>query len=429
MNIYLLLPVVLSAFSSLIAVQWVYFKTLKIAKEKNLVDNPGARKLQKNPIPVVGGIAVFFGVVFGLLVGMMMHHVLNVYVPVADTFLISTTLLPVVLAMVIMLYTGAMDDILGLTPNARFVIEIIVILGIVLASGGCIDSFHGMWGVEELSWYVAIPLTVFSGVGIINAVNMVDGVNGLSSGLCITCCILFGFAFVVGGDVANAVLAFSMATALLPFFIHNVFGNTSRMFIGDAGTMVMGVLMSWFVISVMRNDSCLVPYNGRFCMAAFVVAVLALPIADTIRVMVMRMFRGRSPFTPDKTHLHHAFVSMGISHSITALSEICINFFIVGVWLVTAYCLKAPLHCQLYTVIIVAAILVWGTYAFLAHEKNSNSRKAQWLRRFSIRTHLGRTEWWQRLTHRLDAPEFEQCGRKNTSEHLERKFVNKYKPH
>ena len=166
-----------------------------------------------------------------------------------------------------MLYAGAIDDILGLTPTARFVIEILVIAGVVLASGVCMDSLHGLWGVSDFSWWIAPPLTVFAGVGVVNSINMVDGVNGLSSGLCVQCCLLFGAVFMAVGDYANSLLAFSMAASLLPFFVHNVFGNTSRMFIGDAGTMVMGMLMTWFVISAMNSSTPLASYSDSYSMS------------------------------------------------------------------------------------------------------------------------------------------------------------------
>ena len=170
---------------SLLSVRWVFFKVLKIAKDKHLVDNPDARKLQKAPVPVVGGLAVFFGVVIGVLVGVSMCGLLSLFVDLEFESGMFSCLLPVVLSMVVMLYAGAMDDILGLTPTSRFVLEILVVLTIMLSTGKSIDSFHGMWGIENFSWYSAVPLTVFAGVGIINAINMVDGVNGLSSGLCI----------------------------------------------------------------------------------------------------------------------------------------------------------------------------------------------------------------------------------------------------
>lgn len=333
-------------------------------------------------------------------------------------------LLPIVLGMSIMLYVGCMDDIMGLSPKARFLIEILVILGLIYSSGISVDSLHGLWGIDDIPSVVAVPLTIFAGVGIINAINMVDGVNGLSSGLCITCSMLFGLQFFCIGDYVNAVLAFSIASSLFLFFIHNVFGNQSRMFIGDAGTMVMGVLMTWFVMCSMHDAGRGMILDYAYCPTAMVVAILSVPVADTLRVMTMRVFHGKSPFSPDKTHLHHAFVGIGVSHSITALSEILIDVTVVAIWYLSVR-LGAPLHCQLYTVVLVAAILVWGTYAFLVHEQKSNSRIARWLRGFSPKTHLGSTEWWQRLTYRLDSPEFDEHERKNLRERLERKFVNR----
>lgn len=414
------LPVVVS----LLAVRWVYFKILKIAKEKNLVDNPDARKLQKVPVPVVGGLAVFFGLLFGLLCGITMMNLFAGDIGMFSGIVSVNRLLPIVLGMSIMLYVGCMDDIMGLSPKARFLIEILVILGLIYSSGISVDSLHGLWGIDEIPSVVAVPLTIFAGVGIINAINMVDGVNGLSSGLCITCSMLFGLQFFCIGDYVNAVLAFSIASSLFLFFIHNVFGNQSRMFIGDAGTMVMGVLMTWFVMCSMHDAGRGMIIDYAYCPTAMVVAILSVPVADTLRVMTMRVFHGKSPFSPDKTHLHHAFVGIGVSHSITALSEILIDVAVVAIWYLSVR-LGAPLHCQLYTVVLVAAILVWGTYAFLVHEQNSNSRIARWLRGFSPKTHLGYTEWWQRLTYRLDSPEFDEHERKNLRERLERKFVNR----
>jgi hypothetical protein len=196
------------------------------------------------------------------------------------------------------------------------------------------------------------------------------------------------------------------------------------MFIGDAGTMVMGILMTWFTICVLQHgDAVSIPYNNA-CIVAMVLAFLAVPVADTLRVMTMRVMKGLSPFNPDKTHLHHAFVGMGISHSITALSIVLINLAVVGTWYIMVE-VGAPINCQLYAVVIVAAVLVWGTYFFLDHEHRSNSRKAKWLREFSVKTHLGRKEWWQRFTYYLDAPEFDEHERKDLRKKLENKFMNR----
>ena len=180
----LLLPVI----ASLASVNWIFMKILSIAKRKGLVDNPNARKLQKTPVPVLGGLAV----VFGLLLGVATYFAICKYLGVT-TITLGASLLPVMLCCSIMLYVGSLDDILGLTAKSRLVIEVLTMLLLIFGSGLCVDSLHGLWGVYDFSWWIAVPLTVFAGVGIINAYNMVDGVNGLSSGLCISCSVILGF--------------------------------------------------------------------------------------------------------------------------------------------------------------------------------------------------------------------------------------------
>lgn len=400
MNIYQInaIPLVAAAIAAFFAVRWIFFKVLYISKEKGLVDNPDARKLQKEPVPVMGGVAVFFGVAAGLLAGYMTGGL------VGTEF--RTLMMPVLAAMVVMLFTGAMDDILGLSPKSRLVIEVLAVVGLIFASGGCIDTFHGLWGVESFSWWWAVPLTVFAGVGIINAVNMIDGVNGLSSTLCMLCCVMYGGVFMKAGDASNAVLAFSTAAALLPFMVHNVFGLRSRMFIGDAGTMVMGLLMTWFTISLLRSDSPIAYYNmaDGVNMIAFAVAVLCVPVFDTLRVIMMRVARKKSPFHPDKTHLHHVFVKVGVSHFITAMTEVLIMLVVVVIWMVSVV-FGASVEWQLYIVIVASILLVWGTYWIINFNARHHTEFLHWLVNFSVRTHLGRKEWWKRITASLDRPE------------------------
>ena len=402
---YKIFTVLIAAIMALMAVRWIYFRILAIAKKKNVVDNPNARKLQKQPVPVMGGIAVFFGVLAGLLVGTSVYALpfLLSHEPVD---LPSSSLLSVLAAMGIMLYMGAIDDMIGLSAVKRLLIEMGVVLGLIMSSGGCIDTFRGMWGVGALSWWLAVPLTVFAGVGIINSINMIDGVNGLSSGICMTCSILFGVAFIRIMDWGNAVLAFSMAAALMPFFIHNVFGSKSRMFIGDAGTMVMGILMTWFTISTLRAPAMTEYYTPvvRTNMVAMCLAILSVPVFDTLRVMIMRMLKGCSPFKADMTHLHHAFIQIGVSHSITALIEILIDGVIVGIWGVCVL-LRVNLDWQLYIVLMAALLMVWGTYFFLHYHTVHQTALWQRMTQMSRKTHLGHTAWWLRFQAFLDSPE------------------------
>lgn len=416
---YNLIILLAASFVALTTVNWAYFKILRIAKEKNLVDNPDARKLQKTPIPVMGGISVFIGVVAGVFAGLVAQQLLGIEP--------SIRLIPAILSMVIMLYIGALDDIIGLTPISRITIEVLSILGLIYVSGGCIDSLHELWGVSSFSWWIAVPLTIFAGVGIINAVNMIDGVNGLSSGLCITYCVLFGIAFIKVDDINNAILAFTMAAALLPFLVHNVFGLRSRMFIGDAGTMVMGMLMVWFIICLLRSDNGIKYFEAypNTNMIAFAIAVLSVPIADTLRVMTMRVIHHKSPFSADKTHLHHAFIRIGFAHSITALSEIMIDLVVVLVWIISIK-LHATPNVQLYTVILSSMIFVWGTYVLLHYVSLSYKGFLHWLTKISIKSHLGRKNWWKSITRYLDSPEDRMIARLSAKEQVKIKSSQRF---
>ena len=380
----------LSCVIAVIVVCWGHSILLKIAKEKNIVDNPDARKLQKRPVPVMGGIAVFFGVVAGLAFGICFISEMQV-------------LFPILLSMIIMFYMGFMDDTVGLTPSIRFVAEILTIICLITASDMCVDNLHGIWRLGIISHWIAIPLTIFAGVGIINAVNMIDGVNGLSSGLCIVYSVLFGIVFFKSGDIPNAMLAFTMAASLFPFLIHNIFGNTSKMYIGDTGTMLMGIVLCWFIIVSLHSDSMLVKcgFNSNFSPVAFCLAVLSVPVFDTLRVMTLRIVRGKSPFKPDRTHLHHVLIDLGISPSITSLSEIMLDIFVVLVWVI-AYVFNASVTMQLYVVVIAALLSVVGLYFFLNNQMKHDTRLLHKIQKFSIRTHLGHTQWWLRFQRYLD---------------------------
>ena len=385
--------ILLTSFASMLMTFWVYFKILAIAKKKNLVDNPDARKLQKRPVPVLGGIAVFFGVLCGTLLSCCIWD--------------CDSILPIILAMNMMLYIGAIDDIVDLSPRNRIIIEVLAILGLIYGEGACIDSLHGLWGIEDYTWWVGVPLTVFAGVGIINAMNMIDGVNGLSSGLCITFSIMFGIAMFRAHDYPNAMLAFVFTAALIPFLIHNVLGKRSKMFIGDAGTMMMGILMTWYVIQMLRDDhnSQWVKYvsSQRLSLVALTLAIMAVPIGDTLRVMFQRIMKGKSPFKADKTHLHHMLLNYSGSHSITSLMEISIAIFIVIIWAI-AFKSHCSINAQFYIVFAAAAILVWGTYAYLSHQNKRNSTAAFRIRKWLSKMRQGDKKWWTKLQKLIDTP-------------------------
>ena len=353
---------------------------------------------------MLGGLAVLFGLLFGVATYLALCKYLEV--PIVT---LGTSLLPAMICCSIMLYVGALDDVLGLSVKSRLIIEILTILLLIFGSGLCVDSFHGLWGIDDFSWWIAVPLTVFAGVGIINAYNMVDGVNGLSSGLCICCSVILGIICYKRQDLADSALAFCFAASLAPFWLHNVFGKRSRMFIGDGGTMVMGLLVSWFVIRTLssNNAASLTQLAGEKCqlgLVAMMLAVVSVPVFDTLRVMTGRMVRKQSPFKPDRTHLHHVFVAIGVSHLVTALCEIMLNVLVCAIWYVT-YKIGGSVDMQLYVVVLSSLLLIWGMYFFLNRiaYKYPNSP----LYKLARATHLGHTNWWISFQHWLDKGAYE----------------------
>lgn len=382
--------IIIPFFTALLLVGWIHPRLVKIALLKNIVDNPDARKLQRTPVPVLGGVAVFFGVV--IAIGCMSSVVDCSGLPV------------VIMAMMAMLYTGTMDDILSLSPGLRFVIEIVVVLLLIFVGGYCIDDFHGLWNIGRFSYWCAVPLTVVAAVGIINAINLVDGVNGLSSGYCIMACLIFGTLFFLAGEAPMTILAAVSVGALIPFFLHNVFGKTSKMFIGDGGTLVMGVIMSVFVIAILQNGSRVAAYvNPNVGLVPFTLAVLSVPVFDTLRVMSTRILKGTSPFRPDKTHLHHMFIDLGCSHVATTLAILGVNMFVVLCW----WALEASgfsIAVQLYAVIAVSLLVTSGLYHFMQWHICRDTRFMRAMRRLGYKTHISRTGiffWLQQVMDKV----------------------------
>ena len=337
-------------FVAFIATNWVHPKILKIAILKNLVDNPDERKLQRRPIPVMGGIAVFFGIVAGLCSSQITFFSPAVFVLIA--------------AMTIMLYVGTIDDILDLSPYTRFLIEIAVVAFIMLVNYNGINCFWGLWGLDVIPMWIAAPLTIFAAVGIINAINLIDGVNGLSSGFCFMASVMFAIMFYFSGNTTMMILATSAAGAIIPFFLHNVFGYNTRMFIGDGGTLVIGTMMSMFVINILKDTSLSAPFAQEgMGLIPFTLSVLAVPVFDTLRVMSARIIRGNSPFNPDKTHLHHLFIELGFSHIGTTVSILSLNFLVIVAWFV-AYKMGASVDVQLYIVLALSILITFVFYKF-----------------------------------------------------------------
>lgn len=414
MGIRFELILVAAALMSFIATGYFYNKVLKVAKVSKAMDNPNKRKLQSNPIPVLGGFVVFFGILCGLLfAGAILKTIDNtgVYENASKLYYLCG-LQPVVVAGAIMLFTGCIDDLIGLTPRFRLIMECLAVLGMCLCSGQCVDSLFGLFGINAFSWWIGLPLTVLIGVGIINAYNMVDGVDGLSSGLCITTAPVIMWLFLKRNDGVDAVLMICYMASLIPFFLHNVFGKRSRMFIGDAGTMLMGTLFTWCMIQTLSVDGVMANLketdpDAVMCLPAMLFAIASVPVMDTLRVMVHRKIHGTSVFQADRSHLHHKFIDAGVGHFMTSVFEILLNVLVMLVWYVT-YKLGILMVGQLIATVIAAVFLVWGTYFFLNYRRCYNIGFVRFMQKISILSHLEKTSVWRHIQKYVDRTSYRE---------------------
>ena len=330
---------------------WMFPKALKYAKKHGIVDNPNARKLQRVPVPVLGGVAVYTGLLVATIAIVFITH--------------NYRIIPIIFAMTVMLGIGVWDDIKNLPATLRFIVEIALVWGLMASTGKYIDSFHGLWGIHGVDVFVSLPLSLLAGVGIINAVNLIDGVDGYSSSYGILTNMVFALIFFSVGYRTLGLLSVACACAIVPFFFHNVFGKSSKMFFGDGGTLMLGTLMSFFVFSLLSSKTiCMTLAHRGIGTVALALAVLAIPVFDTLRVMSARIVRGKSPFSPDKTHLHHLFIEMKFSHIGTSFSILMIQCFIILVW---GLCWLAgvSVDVQLYVVLILGIGVTFVFYRFM----------------------------------------------------------------
>jgi UDP-N-acetylmuramyl pentapeptide phosphotransferase/UDP-N-acetylglucosamine-1-phosphate transferase len=236
----LTLVAIIVTIVSLLTSAVVFPFALRFAQKNGIVDQPNARKLQRVPVPVFGGVVVYSGILVGGAVLQLFYQ--------------SSMLTMILLAAMVMMMIGTWDDIKGLSAVTRLVVEVFLVGGFIATTGIYIDNFHGLWGLYQLDPLWAIPFSIFAGVGTINAINMIDGVDGYSSGYTMLACLCFAIAFHATWTPGMFCLTLISGAALLPFFMHNVFGARSRMFFGDGGTLMLGMLLTVLAFSSLSSQ-------------------------------------------------------------------------------------------------------------------------------------------------------------------------------
>jgi UDP-GlcNAc:undecaprenyl-phosphate GlcNAc-1-phosphate transferase len=295
-------------FTTIISIGITY-TTIKISVIKKLYDSPNDdRKIHLYNTPNLGGVAIFFSFILVSSLQNFNYQFYNYYVASA----------------LIIFFLGIKDDIVGLDPSKKFLGQIISSLILTYFTDIRIHNLNGLFGLYEISIPLSILITIIFIVFILNAYNLIDGINGLAGCLSILALISFMFVFLKIGNIYLLKTSVILIGSIFGFLYFNF--NKAKIFMGDTGSLFIGLILSILTITLINNSQTHEIYKSKY---SLVISFLIIPIFDTLRVFVLRIMNGKSPFNADKNHIHHRLLKMGFSHLQIVLILCFVNIIII----------------------------------------------------------------------------------------------------
>ncbi len=288
---------------------------VEVARLKLLYDEPNGRTSHDVVTPTLGGLAIFSGFVISTMIFVNMAQI-----PYFQYIIASV---------IVIFFIGLKDDIIGLSPMKKFIGQIIAAAIVIDLGGIKLMSLHGFAGIYGLDYYSSDFLSVFVIIAIVNAVNLIDGIDGLASGVGILATSTFGLWFYLEGEIQLAILAATLVGALIAFFRYNVFSKKNKLFMGDIGSLILGFMLAIFAIKFNELNRLSTSIYSISASPAVSIGILIIPIFDTVRVFVIRIAKGKSPFKPDKNHVHHYLLELIGSHRKSTAILLLVNVFFI----------------------------------------------------------------------------------------------------
>lgn len=340
-----MLNIILSSFTAFIITFLAIPSIIRVAVIKNLYDEPGERKLHHSSIPTLGGLAIFAGVVFS-------------YTFWSSGFNYQATQY-IIAAITLLFFIGIKDDIVELSPTKKIIGQIIAASILVFFGDIRITGLYGIFGVYEVPYWFSAFITVFTILVVVNAFNLIDGVDGLAAGIGAIASFTFGLWFYNYNQIALCILAFTLFSSLLAFLIYNF--SPATIFMGDTGSLIIGLILSLLAINFIELSFESPPYAFPFRSSpAMAIAILIIPLLDTFRIFIVRLWNNRSPFKADKNHLHHILLSLGLSHR-----EVSMSLYIVNIGFILLALSLRNISSLFLLIIICSLALVMNAVPFI----------------------------------------------------------------
>lgn len=324
-SLLIILTFLISATIGFIIVPRIVF----ISKVKKLFDFVDKRKVHTQPIPRLGGVSFLPALLFSVSFVMALRYSFHAEIPENLSESVLLEMLFLICGFVVLYFIGLADDLVSVNFKYKLMGQVMASV-LIIMSGVYVNNFHGFLGIYAVPDIVGYIVTIVLVCFVINAINLIDGIDGLASGLSSIALFSLGIWFWSISLFSYAMLAFAMLGVIVPFFVYNVFGTNLKIFMGDTGSLLIG-----FLIAFLSAKLCMVsltinlPYF--YSPPIFVFSILFIPLFDAARVFIERMRQGKSPFHPDKTHIHHKFLALGFSHRQTMVIILVIASLIIAV--------------------------------------------------------------------------------------------------
>lgn len=319
---------------------------LLIAFRKKLFDEHNVRKTHRGIVPRLGGIAFMPAIIFAIALVMGIAMKGDYIVLTSSAAASSVGLMFLLCSVTVMFLIGITDDLIGVRYRAKFIVQAICGVLIVLAGIGITD-FHGLLWLHSLPTVLTWIFTIFIVVFLVNSINLIDGIDGLASGLSIVAVIFYGVMLHICGMQFYSMIAWATLGTMIPFFYYNVFGNPmkrKKIFMGDTGSLTIGMILTFLSLSVAKAPNVVID-RMDFNPVILAFSPLIIPAFDVVRVYLHRVINNRNPFLPDRSHIHHKLLALGcpqrwamiviLSVSVLfTLANILLSPYIAPTWIV-----------------------------------------------------------------------------------------------